>query len=418
MDSKSQWSVLDLFSGAGGMSFGFHAHPRFRIVGAVDAEIGKPSSGMGALDCNKSYEGNIGILPKNADLGGEGTVHLEALFPTLAEERPTVLSACPPCTGFSRTNPSNHLVDDPRNSFVVRTADWAEQLKPEIVVMENARELIQGNFSHHFRAVTERLQRIGYEVHGRVHMLNDFGLPQRRERALIIAVRAGLRSRTLEDLWDGFRVRVEATHVRQAIGHLPVVEAGAQCPTDVMHTSPNISAESTRRRIELMPRDGGSWTDLRYHPEADKVLTPAMKRYIARGRFGSHPDIYGRMWWDRPAVTIKRECAHFGNGRYTHPEQDRLCTVREMAILQGFPSDYQFVSSSLGNMYRHVGDAVPPLISYQLACLCEWVLSGKRPPILECILPKTHLTPQDILEVPSMPKQAEMQFGWSAGLSA
>ena len=66
-----------------------------------------------------------------------------------------------------------------------------------------------------------------------------------------------------------------------------------------------------------------------------------MARRVARGDLGSHPDIYGRLWWDRPAVTIKRECSHIGNGRYAHPEQDRLCTVREMALLQGFPRDYR-----------------------------------------------------------------------------
>lgn len=349
-------------------------------------------------------------------MDGIETVHFEELFPTLAKNGLNVISACPPCTGFSRTNPNNHLVDDPRNSLVVRTSDWVEQFNPEIVVMENAREVVHGKFSHHFRKLTDRLQKIGYSVHAKVHMLNDYGLPQRRERAIIIALRPNLRVRTLEDLWDGFTLQAKVTHVRRAIGHLPPIRAGAKCKTDPMHTSPNILAESTRRRIELIPHDGGSWMDLRDHHDADRVLTPAMKRYIARGRFGSHPDVYGRMWWDRPSVTIKRECAHFGNGRYTHPEQDRLCTVRELAILQGFPSDYEFVSTSLANMYRHVGDAVPPLISFQIACLCEWILSGKRPPISECILPKTHLTSEDIVEIPSTPKQEAMNFGLSASL--
>jgi site-specific DNA-cytosine methylase len=67
------------------------------------------------------------------------------------------------------------------------------------------------------------------------------------------------------------------------------------------------------------------------------LLTPAMRRRLAAADLGRHPDGYGRLWWDRPAVTIKRECGHIGNGRYAHPEQDRQGTVREMAILQGFP---------------------------------------------------------------------------------
>ena len=105
------------------------------------------------------------------------------------------------------------------------------------------------------------------------------------------------------------------------------------------------------------------------------------------------------MWWDRPAPTIKRECAHDGNGRYMHPEQDRLCSVREMGILNGFPSDYHF-RGSVSNMYRHIGDAVPPLIGYQMAVLAEWILSGTRPEAHELVMPKTHLRPEDLRERP------------------
>ena len=117
---------------------------------------------------------------------------------------------------------------------------------------------------------------------------------------------------------------------------------------------------------------GPTWSGT---PRPATLLTPAMRRRAAAGDLGSHPDVYGRLWWDRPAVTIKRECGHIGNGRYAHPEQDRLCTVREMAILQGFPRGYRF-AGSLSNMYRHIGDAVPPLISYQLAAACRWMLTG------------------------------------------
>ncbi|MGI9190274.1 MAG: DNA cytosine methyltransferase [Longimicrobiaceae bacterium] len=91
-------------------------------------------------------------------------------------------------------------------------------------------------------------------------------------------------------------------------------------------------------------------------------LIPAM----FRARPGSFPDVYGRLWWDRPAITITWECAHVGNGRYVHPEQDRLLSVREMALLQGFPSDYQF-KGRLTAKYNQIGDAVPPLIAALVA---------------------------------------------------
>lgn len=403
------WTVVDLFSGAGGMSYGFRAHPSFRVVGAVDAQLGKPSSPAGSLDCNNTYAVNVGLAPTNTDLRRLAGDELRDLFDTqVGPDGLAVLCACPPCTGFSRTNPNNHLVDDPRNSLVVKTVEWACALRPAVVLMENARELISGNFRHHYQALRLGLQGAGYSVHGSTHRLTRFGLPQQRERALIVAVRADLRPHTLESLWDGYQVTPDAVSVRRAIGHLPPVVAGVAHVADPMHVSPRLSQAATIRRLELIPHDGGSWADLITHPEADVVLTPAMKRYVARGDLGSHPDVYGRMRWDRPAPTIKRECAHVGNGRYAHPEQDRLCTVREMALLQGFPTDYQFVSSAISNMYRHLGDAVPPLISYQLARLTEWILTGTRPPINECVLPGTSLRTTDLIEMAPTPKQLDL----------
>jgi DNA (cytosine-5)-methyltransferase 1 len=122
-----------------------------------------------------------------------------------------------------------------------------------------------------------------------------------------------------------------------------------------------------------------------------------MRRRAALRDFGSHPDVYGRLRWDRPAATIKRECGHIGNGRYAHPAQDRLCTVRELALLQGFPADYEFVSSSLANLYRHVGDAVPPMVAHQLASLVHWILGADRPAPADMVLPGCSLRAEDVV---------------------
>jgi DNA (cytosine-5)-methyltransferase 1 len=312
----------------------------------------------------------------------------------------TVLCFCAPCTGFSRTLNRNHAEDDVRNSLVGRSLLFVRAFRPDIFFMENARELIRGNFSHHWSSLQRDLQKCGYKVEGATHFLTRFGLPQQRERAIVTAVRKGLDPRTLEDLWAGYRVDPKAVFVRRAIGGLPALASGEAHPCDPVHTSPQMGEENTRR-LALIPLDGGSWADLRNHPDRDTILTPAMLRYVAASDFGSHPDVYGRMAWDRPAPTIKRECGHIGNGRYSHPEQTRLCTVRELAILQGFPRDYVFRAKSLTNMYRHVGDAVPPLVSYQLAALCEWILTGRRPGLDEIILPKTHLRREDVFSVPT-----------------
>lgn len=378
------------------MSFGFHAHPCFTLVGAVDGEFGKPSSGAGSLGCNSTYRLNMGIEPMAMDLGKVEEEQIAKVGEKLGGGPLDVLSSCPPCTGFSRANPKNHLGDDARNSLVLKTVAWARVLRPRVIVMENARELIKGNFSHHFRSLEGELERLGYGVSAEIHLLHRFGLPQRRERALVVAAQKPLTVRSLGELWEGTKVREEAITVRRAIAHLPAIRAGETASMDPAHLAPGMNQESLLR-LQAIPHDGGSWIDLRRHVDAEKLLTPAMKRYIAAGDFGSHPDVYGRMAWDRPCMTIKRECTHVGNGRYSHPEQDRLCSVRELALLQGFPSTYQFSNRSISNMYRHLGDAVPPLISHQIAWVVSWILSGIRPDIRRCVLPNTQLSGEDLV---------------------
>jgi len=181
---NKHWTVIDLFSGVGGMSYGFHAHPKFKIVGAVDAQIGKPSSGRGSLQCNIAYQANIGLKPLDEDISAlEPNDLRRVLTNTLGTDAPDVLISCAPCTGFSRTLPENHILDNPQNSLITRNALFVREFRPKIFFMENARELLVGNFTHHYERLQEELMHLGYQVHRKNYMLNRFGLPQRRERA-------------------------------------------------------------------------------------------------------------------------------------------------------------------------------------------------------------------------------------------
>lgn len=384
------------------MSYGFFRRQPFRLIAAVDAERAKPCEGFGRLGCNETYHANIGLQPFERDIAAlDPEAFLREIAgrvsPRLKRGSLTALLCCPPCTDFSRAKPVNHLNDLPGNTLVAKCADFVEAFLPEFVVMENARELISGNHPHHYRDFVRRLEGLGYAVRGEVHLLTKYGLPQIRERALVIASRLGP-VKTLDDLWEGWSLAPAATTVRHAIGALndKPLAAGELSAEDAMHQSPGFGTETVRRRMEAIPRDGGSWYDLAGHPAAEELLIASMKTRLARNDPGSHPDVYGRLSWDRPSVTIKRECAHVGNGRYAHPEQTRLLTVREMALLQGFPDSYVFPATSLANRYRHIGDAVPPLISYQLSALVRWMKTRKRLAPREWILPGSSLRSEDV----------------------
>lgn len=333
------------------MSTGFASTGRFTPIGAVDLEVAKPSHPVGATACNDTYEANLGLRPLSANLAFTPPEEISSHFGFKRGDVDLLIS-CAPCTGFSQKQSRNHVEDDARNHLVERTAVYAEAWRPRYVVIENVKELLRGRHKHHFQGLHRRLTELGYDVFAEVHDLKHLGLPQSRIRSLIVAKLGGRFE------WQVPERQSFAT-VRDAIGHLPPVEAGEQHPSDPMHVAPSCAGQSLAR-MRAIPKDGGSWTEI--PEELAHLRIPSMNAK----KPGSFPDIYGRLAWDRPAPTVTRECSHPGNGRYSHPEQDRLLTVREMALIQGFPEDYYF-KGSLSFKYRQIGDAVPPMVAEQIA---------------------------------------------------
>ena len=391
--NRTVLDVVDLFSCGGGTSAGFRGHGRWRLRAAADLEVAKPSDdASGGTECNATYEANHGLRPMRADLATLDPADLMSAA-GLARGDTACLVACPPCTGFSRANPGNHLADGRRNGLVGRVGDFLRALRPLALVMENSRELVTGVHAFHWHGLRAVLEAEGYDVRCEVHRLERLGLPQSRERVIVTACRTGP-ARTLSELWEGWEPDPACVTVRSALGRLAEWHAtGAADP----HGAPCRGMGSgVAARISATPHDGGGWVDVARDPARRHVLTPDCLRRWEAGKLNSHPDIYGRMWWDRPAPTIKRECAHVGNGRYAHPVEDRLLTVREMATLQGFPFGYRFPAAALANRYRVIGDAVPPLVARQVAACAGWMLDGRRPDPASWVMPDTTLRLSDL----------------------
>lgn len=333
--------VVDMFSGCGGMSAGFAATrallPSYRLVAAVDVD---PVA-------NATYAANLGLTPSCdsvADLA-ENPKRLHALLEDGGRRpgAPLVLIGCAPCQGFS-SHRNSAGANDRRNSLFLGFARIAAQLRPDFVVVENVPELLTSRYWPYVDEARVVLEDAEYVTHLSVHNMADYGVPQERFRALLLAAPQPFSPPT------GILTRSEYRTVRNAIGALPAVAPGQRHPKDPMHYTAG-HRESTIETIRLVPKDGGNRP-----PGAGPQCLRDIE--LRQGK-PAYEDIYGRLSWDRPSITITAYARNPASGRFVHPEQDRGLSVREAACLQGFPRSFDF-SGSLDQRFRQIGNAVPP----------------------------------------------------------
>lgn len=336
--------VIDFFSGAGGTSLGFAALnnvvPAFKMLGGCD--INRVSA--------ETYSRNFGtpiICEDIVRLANEDRA-LEELLDTIGYDsnKSTVLIGCAPCQGFS-SHRKRHWdkEDDVRNSLVMAFASIVRKIMPDVIIMENVPEFLSKKYWHYFSAAKKCYEQLGYTVKEQIYNAASFGVPQDRFRTIVI----GMKKEFL--LPEGFLKPSEYRTVRDAISKLPTVAAGIADPNDPMHKSA-AHKKSTIDVIKQVPHDGGS------RPEG---IGPA-----CLDRVKGFSDVYGRLYWDKPSITITHYARNPASGRFTHPEQDRGLTAREAALLQSFPNEFEFTGKS-DDIYRQIGEAVPPMLSSAVA---------------------------------------------------
>lgn len=336
--------VLDFFSGAGGTSLGFAAinriFPVFRFLGGCDINSISAST----------YSKNYGTPVINQDIlkisHSIDSIHkfLESIHfdPTL----PTVLIGCAPCQGFSSHRKKRwNDEDDNRNSLVLAFSRIVSVVNPTVFIMENVPEFLSNRYWDYFSKASTAFFEAGYNVKQNIYNAAEFGVPQERFRSIII----GMKKDFL--LPKGIYSSDSYKTVRDAIGSLKPVNAGEISSDDWMHKAV-AHKHSTLEIIRQVPHDGGN-LPVGLGPQC---LT----------RVKGFSDVYGRLSWDKPSITITHYARNPASGRFTHPVQDRGITAREAARLQSFPDGFVF-EGKYDDIYRQIGEAVPPLLSCGIA---------------------------------------------------
>ena len=324
-------AAIDLFCGAGGLSLGLH-QAGIKIIAGIDLD---PA-------CKYPYERNLKAEFLLKDVGDVKGEDLDALWPEGAKR---LLAGCAPCQPFSSHRRGANTKGEDSWNLLSHFARLVAEAKPEFVTMENVTRLGKMEV---FESFVATLTELGYGVDFGTLYGPEFGLPQERRRLVLVASRIGEIS-----LPKGNKDRTKFKTVRNTIGALPRLNHGETDPDDYLHTARRLTPLNEKRMKASSP--GGTWRDW---PE--ELLAPCHRR--ASG--ASFQAFYGRMTWDAPAPTITTQCYNFGTGRFGHPEQDRSLTLREAAMLQGFPRSYRFVKDkerpSLQAVGRLIGNAVPP----------------------------------------------------------
>lgn len=325
------WAVVDLFCGIGGLSHGLR-RAGLNVVAGVDTDE----------TCRYAFETNNDATFVGQPLEEVSGEEIAALFP---EGSRRILVGCAPCTPFS---PYSAGPGQPRDkwSLVDLFMDRIAAVEPEVISMENVPRLKSFKWGHVFERFLERLDDAGYETSAEVVNAADYGVPQDRSRLVVVASKLG-------PIGIPAPTAAERVSVRDAIAHMPALDAGDVNREDGLHRASRLSPLNLRRIRAAKP--GKTWSDW----DDPELVSPCHRR--STGVW--YKNVYGRMEWDKPSPTLTTGCFSFGRGRFGHPEQDRAISLREAALLQSFPQDYEFTAPGdrvwFAHGGRHIGNAVP-----------------------------------------------------------
>lgn len=337
-NNQSELKAVDFFCSGGGMSYGMQ-EAGIKILAGIDFD----------RNCQETYQTNI----KNAKFIHADVFNLteQTLEETLSLQKnddDLILIGCSPCQFWSIINTDKTKSEKSKN-LLIEFLRFVKYFRPGYIVVENVPGVLQKKNESGLDNFIIWLNENGYNsIHFKVHNVNDFGVPQNRKRFTLIASRL-----TKEEIKPIEHIGKKAV-VKDVLGThngFPKINAGHKDSSDFLHCVPNLS-EINKKRLQKVKKDGGNRLGFANDPELQ------LKCFI--GRNDSFKDTFGRLWWNRPSPTITTKFFSISNGRFVHPEEDRALSIREGATLQSFPITYIFKGTSIANIARMIGNAVPP----------------------------------------------------------
>lgn len=365
---------IDLFSGCGGMTLGFH-WAGFKSILASDIDE----------NCKKTFTRNF---PKTPFLCGDLASFKKSDFDAhIGSKEVDVIIGGPPCQGFSLANKRrNKISEDPRNKLFYEFVKTIEWYNPKSFVMENVKGLLSMQSGEVIKLIIQEFEKAGssgYEVKMKVLKASDFGVPQSRERVIIIGIRKDLH---LIPQFPEKCISKEVT-VEEAISDLPILHAGEGDDILPYSKEPKNDYQKRMRKVSKLVYNHIAMRHTRRLIERFEAIKPGQNLLdvwdshgaVQRGNPSEKSQIKFsqnnlRLFADRPAPTI---AASF-QSNFIHPVLNRNFTAREGARLQSFPDHFIFegmrtkMSWEKGlSQYQQIGNAVPPLMAYEIAKVLE-----------------------------------------------
>ena len=382
-------TVLDLFSGAGGISHGF-GQAGLKIIAGVDSDKDAIATFRKNHPGAKGIQADLSIFPP------------EQLTAQLGISKDTIdcIVGGPPCQGFSKNRAFRHkngtFVDDSRNFLFWHYFDFVEYIRPKVVLMENVPEILIKKNGWFQDAVLERLSKLGYTVEAKILVANEYGVPQHRRRAFFLAgldglklsfpapttlpgQRAGKRTPKSKDTvlqnqlfrqeTDQFNSLQQSPSVWDAISDL------YGCYAASLEEESNYAHPPQTRFQELVRNSTEKVYNHFPWPLSERQLRRIKLLQEGQGQGHLPPELqtkqgygsaYRRLDSKSQALTLTTWMFHPGSGMFTHPFENRVITIREAARLQSFQDSFRF-TGKYHSQCRQVGNSVAPFVARQIA---------------------------------------------------